>query len=42
LIDNKKIDAISERDVIEKGTQVEVVKVEGINIVVRKVKDIKG
>lgn len=36
LIDNKKVDAVSERDVIEKGEKVTVVKVEGIRIVVRK------
>ncbi len=37
LIDNKKVDAVSERDVIKKDEKVEVVKVEGIRIVVRKV-----
>lgn len=36
LIDNKKVDAVSERGVIEKGETVVVSKVEGIRIVVRK------
>lgn len=39
LIDNKKVDAVCERDVIEKNEKVEVVKVEGIRIVVRKCRD---
>lgn len=38
LIGNKKIDAVSERDVIEKDEKIEVVKVEGIRIVVKKLK----
>ncbi|MFN7181921.1 MAG: NfeD family protein [Planctomycetota bacterium] len=37
LIDNKKVDAVSERDVIEKGQSVVVVRVEGIRIIVRKI-----
>jgi membrane-bound serine protease (ClpP class) len=37
LIENKKVDAVSERDIIEKNEKVEVVKVEGIRVVVRKV-----
>ncbi len=37
LIDNKKVDAVSERDIIEKGETVVVSKVEGIRIVVKKI-----
>lgn len=39
LIDNKKIDAVCERDIIEKGEKVVVVKVEGIRIVVRRAEE---
>lgn len=37
MLKNNKIDVVTEGDFIDKGSEIEVVKVEGIRTVVRKV-----